>query len=57
MKENFWLGSNMLKIIYSDGRHYVVESYEDYNVVFDGNYAQCRKYCETRYLEYMESIF
>lgn len=47
----------MLKIIYSDGRHYVLESYEDYNVVFDGNYAQCHKYCENRYLEYMESIF
>ena len=56
MADNFWIGSNELVIIYKSGRHYVLEAYEDYDPVFDGNYEQCRKYCEMRKVEYMESI-
>ena len=56
MADNFWIGSNELVIIYKSGRHYVLEAYEDYEPVFDGDYEKCRKYCEMRKVEYIESI-
>lgn len=56
MADNFWIGSNELVIIYRSGRHYVLEAYEDYEPVFNGNYEQCRQYCEMREVEYRESI-
>ena len=55
MTNNFWLGSNELCIIYRDGRHLVVERYMDYDVVFDGTYADCLDYCKSREIEYLEN--
>lgn len=54
--ENLWLGGNELIIRFRNGTHVVLESYEDYEVVFQGKYEECVKYCEKRWIEYEESI-
>lgn len=54
---SLYLGSNQLVIIFNNGRHYVIEEYEDWNAVFEGTYAECDKYLDHRWVEYVESLF
>ena len=52
---SLYLGSNQLVIIFNNGRHYVIEEYEDWNAVFEGTYAECDKYLDHRWVEYAET--
>lgn len=56
MYKNFWLGDNELIINFNEGHCRVLERYENYNIVFVGNYKECEEYCEKRVIEYEESI-
>lgn len=56
MLDNFWLGSCELVIVFRDGRHYVLDSDENYNPVFNGHYNECVEYCKNMVIEYEESI-
>ena len=53
---NFWLGCNELIIVFRNGIHVVLESYEEWDEVFRGTFGQCYLYCENRVIEYEESI-
>lgn len=56
-QDNIWLGGQELLIRYREGVFVVLDSYEDYEVVFKGTYAKCRAYCEQCWIEYQESLF
>lgn len=55
--DNLWLGGNELVIIFRDGRHAVLEAYEEYETVYAGTYSECVEYVNERYTEYLESLF
>lgn len=56
MSKNIWLGSNELVIVFRNGKHRVIESYEDYKTVFTGQFEKCQEYCKNREIAYMESV-
>ena len=56
ISDNYFLGSNELAIRYRSGRYVVLERYEDYEVVFEGHYEDCVRYCKDRWTDYMESL-
>lgn len=55
MVNNFWLGSNEICIVCRDGRHHVLEEYENWESIFTGSYEDCLEYCEQREVDYKES--
>lgn len=56
MSKNFWLGNNELLIVFRNGTHHVIESYEDYKTIFTGHFEKCLEYCKNREVAYMESV-
>jgi len=57
MADNLWIGSEELIIVFRNGHHYVLDSYEDYEPVFDGFYDDCVAYLRKRWAEYQESLY
>lgn len=49
-----YLGGNQLFIRFENGTHVVRERYENYEVVFQGNYVECVRYCQKRFARYFE---
>lgn len=56
MSKNFWLGSNELVIVFRNGTFHVIEEYEGFETVFTGSYKDCLDYCESRQIDYAESV-
>lgn len=56
MYDIFYIGDDELIITLDGGTYVVRESYEDYEVVFRGKYADCWKYVQDRWCDYQESI-
>lgn len=56
MTYNIWLGNNELIVLPRNGCYAVEERFENWAVVFEGGFFECREYMEGRWLDYMESI-
>lgn len=56
MENNFWLGANELCIVYRNGKYHVIEEYENWESVYQGEYKKCLEYCKQREIDYLESI-
>ena len=54
--KNLFIGNNELRIVEHHGFCYVIEEWENWATVFSGNYTECEKYLEERYIEHLQSI-
>ena len=54
--ENRYIGANELILVFRNGTYYVLEEYENYNSIFQGNYKKCIEYMKTREIDYLESL-
>ena len=53
--ENMWLGNRELIMrCLSDDRYEVLDSDNDYNMVFSGDCAECKAFMLLQYIEYEE---
>ena len=50
---NVFIGNNELRIIAKSGNYQVIEEWENWKTVFSGNYSDCVKYCDNRYIDYV----
>ena len=53
---NLYLGSNELRLIVAHGCYNVIEEWEGWRVVFQGDYSECTAYMNERYIEYQVSL-
>lgn len=52
--KNMWLGDREL-IMYSQKSRYVVfDSYNDYSLIFAGDYGECDEFMTQQFIEYQE---
>lgn len=50
---NVFIGNNELRIVAKSGNYQVIEEWENWKTVFSGNYSDCVKYCDNRYIDYV----
>lgn len=51
--QNVFVGNNELRIVAKSGNYQVIEEWENWKTVFSGNYSDCVKYCDNRYIDYV----
>lgn len=50
---NIFIGNNELRIVAKSGTYQVIEEWENWKTIFSGNYSDCVKYCDNRYIDYV----
>lgn len=54
--KNMWLGDRELIMYRQKSRYVVFDSYNDYSLVFAGDYGECEEFMNQEFIAYQEEV-